>query len=107
MVLASEAGLLPSWWDVLIPTPEDTNRCVLHIISIGRCFQKPYNGKIPEYLYWEHIARGREFRCPWALPFYVRRWMIRCLLPFLGKYSCERIRRRLAWRWFLKKFTRE
>ena len=103
IVLAKEAGLLPSWWDVLIPTPEDTHCCVLHIISVGRCFQKPYNGKVPEYLYWEHFARGREFSRPWALPFYVRRWMIRFMFPFLSKYSCDRIRRRMAWRYFLRR----
>ena len=101
IVLASEAGLLPSWWDVLIPTPEDTKNCVLHLISVGQCFQRPYNGRVPEYLYWEHLARGRPFKRPLALPFYVRRWFVRLCFPFLGKYSCERIRRRLAWRWFL------
>lgn len=104
ILLASESGMLPSCWDVLIPKPEDSFNCVLHIIDVGRCFKRPYHGKVVEYLWWEHEARMTEFRKPWSLPFFVRRWMVRLILPFADKYFCDRIYRRFAWRWFLRRF---
>ena len=105
ITLADEAGLLPKWWDVLIPSPENTPRCVLHMTGVGRCFAHPYTGRIVEYRYWEHVARGTPFRLPLALPFYLRDWMIRLCLPFAGVVLRERIRRRFAWRWFFRKYS--
>ena len=104
-VLADEAGLLPGWWDVLIPSPDNTPRCVLHLTGVGRCFARPYTGKVIQYHYWEHIARGTPFHCPRALPFYLRDWMIRLCLPFAGAILRDRIRRYFAWRWFFRKYS--
>ena len=103
-VLADEAGLLPGWWDVIIPSPENTPRCVLHLMGVGRCFTRPYIGKIVEYHYWEYVVRDRPFHRPWALPFYLRDWMIRLCLPFASAILRDRIRRRFAWRWFFRKY---
>ena len=103
-VLADEAGLLPEWWDVLIPSPENTPRCVLHLTGAGRCFARPYTGKIAQYRYWEHVARGMPFRRPLAFPFYLRDWMIRLFLPFADVILRDRIRRHFAWRWFFRKY---
>lgn len=50
-ILADEAGLLPECWDVLIPSPENTPRCVLHLTGVGRCFTRPYTGKVAQYRY--------------------------------------------------------
>ena len=103
-ILSEEAGLLPGWWDVLIPSLENTLNCVMHLTGVGRCFTRPYTGKvIIQYLYWQHIARGTPFRRPFALPFYLHDWMIRLCLPFSNAMLRDRIRRYFAWRWFLDK----
>jgi lipopolysaccharide biosynthesis glycosyltransferase len=106
-IIGEEASLLPGWWDVLIPSPENTPRCVLHLTGVGRCFNISYQGRVVQYKYWEHVAKGASFSRPWALPFYVRDWMIRLCLPFSNVFLRDRICRNLAWRWFLRKFTRE
>jgi lipopolysaccharide biosynthesis glycosyltransferase len=106
-IIGEEASLLPGWWDVLIPSPENTPRCVLHLTGVGRCFNISYQGRVVQYRYWEHVAKGVSFSRPWALPFYVRDWMIRLCLPFSNVFLRDRICRNLAWRWFLKKITRE
>ena len=103
-VLADETGLLPGWWDVLVPSPENTPRCVLHLTGVGRCFARPYAGSIVQYQYWQHIARGMPFSRPFTLPFYLRDWMIRLCLPFSGVILRDRIRRHFAWRWYLRKY---
>lgn len=103
-VLAGEAGLLPGHWDVLIPSPENTPCCVLHLTGVGRCFMHPYAGKVVQYRYWEHVAKGKPFSRPWALPFYLRDWMIRLCLPFSGALLRDRIRRYFAFRWFFHKY---
>ena len=102
-VLAEEAGLLPGCWDVLIPSPENTPKGVLHLTGVGRCFSKPYRGKIVQYRYWEFVARGTEFARPVSLPFYLRDWMIRLCLPFSGVILRDRIRRHFAWRYYLRR----
>lgn len=104
-VLGNEAGLLPACWDVLIPTPENTPECVLHLTGVGRCFNRQYNGKIVQYRYWESIARGTQFDRPWSLPFYLRNWMIRLCLPFSSIFLRDRIQRYFAWRWYLRKMA--
>lgn len=101
-----EAGMLPPCWDVIVPSPEVLPRCVLHITGVGRCFRAPYEGKIAQYLYWESIGRGTPFKAPWAPPFYVRDWMIRLALPFARLPLRFRIRRNLAWRWFVRRELR-
>ena len=103
-VLEAESGLLPGWWDVLIPSPENTPRCVLHLTGVGRCFARPYTGKVVQYRYWEHVARGAPFSRPKALPFCLRDWMIRLCLPFSGAFLRDRIRRYFAYRWFFHKY---
>ena len=103
-VLAEESGLLPGHWDVLIPSPENTPRCVLHLTGAGRGFARPYTGKVLQYRYWEHVARGAAFNRPMALPFYLRDWMIRLCLPFSGASLRDRIRRYFAFRWFFHKY---
>ena len=104
-ILSKEAGLLPGCWDVLIPSPENTPEGVLHLTGVGRCFAKPYRGKVVQYRYWEHIARGAAFERPWALPFYLRDWMIRLVLPFAGAALCDRIRRYFGWRYYLRRIV--
>lgn len=104
-IMGDDASLLPEWWDVLIPSPVNTFKCVLHLTGVGRCFNVPYHGRIVQYKYWEHVAKGVPFVRPWALPFYMRDWMIRVLCPFLGVCMRDRIRRNLAWRYFLRRFT--
>ena len=104
-IMGEEAALLPGWWDVLIPSPENTPKCVLHLTGVGRCFNVPYRGRIIQYKYWEHVAKGIRFSRPWALPFYVRDWMIRILCPFADVFMRDRIRRNLAWRYFLRRFS--
>lgn len=101
-LLYAEAGILPDWWDVLIPAPENVPRCVLHLTGSGRCFSGPYHGKIVQYKYWEHVARGTPFETPRSLPFYLRDWMIRACLPFSSIFLRERIRRHFGWRWYLR-----
>lgn len=101
-VLANEAGMLPDWWDVLIPSPKNTPRCVMHLTGVGRCFERPYGGKVVQYRYWEHVARNKPFTSTWTLPFYMHRWMIRLCLPFSNVILHDRIQRYFAWRWFLK-----
>ena len=101
-VLLDGIGMLPDYWDVIIPAPETPRECVLHITGSGRCFARPYSGRIAQYRYWEHLARGREDWRTWSLPFYLRDWMIRLCLPFAGGLLRERIRRHFAWRWFLR-----
>lgn len=103
-VLSKEAGLLSEHWDVLIPSPENTPRCVLHLTGVGRCFVRPYAGIVAQYRYWEHVARGASFSRTWALPFYLRDWMIRLCLPFSGAILRDRIRRYFAYRWFFRKY---
>jgi len=95
-------GMLPGCWNVLIPGPETTSRCVMHLVGVGRCFNSPYRGKIVQYKYWEHVAKGGPFRPPLSLPFYLRDWMIRLLLPFAGIVFRDRVRRHFAWNTFLK-----
>ena len=97
-------GMLPGWWDVLIPSPENAPRCVLHLTGVGRCFARLYSGKVIQYLYWQHAARGTAFHRPFALPFYLRDWMIRLCLPLSGAILRDRIRRYFAWRWFFRNF---
>ena len=103
-VLVEESGLLPGHWDVLIPSPENTPCCVLHLTGAGRAFAHPYTGKVLQYRYWEHVARGAPFNRPMALPFYLRDWMIRLCLPFSGAVLRDRIRRYFAFRWFFHKY---
>ena len=102
-VLADEAGLLPECWDVWIPSPENTPRCVLHLTGVGCYFAKPYTGRIAQYRYWQHIARGDTIGPVRSLPFYFRPWMARLLLPFASPLFRERVCRNLAWRWFVKR----
>ena len=104
-VIQDEAGLLPGWWDVLIPSLANTPRCVMHLTGVGRCFSRQYSGNVIQYLYWQHIARGTPFRRPFALPFYLHDWMIRLCLPISGVILRDRIRRYFAWRWFLRKIV--
>lgn len=103
-ILVDEAGLLPGWWDVLVPSPDNTPCCVLHLTGVGRCFSRPYAGRVVQYQYWQHVARGTPLGRPFALPFYLRDWMIRLCLPFSGAILRDRIRRHFAWRWFLHKY---
>jgi lipopolysaccharide biosynthesis glycosyltransferase len=99
---------LPECWDVVIPTPENVSGgCVLHLVGGGRCFTAPYRGRIVQYKYWESVAKGVPFSRPWALPFYMRDWMIRILCPFASVFMRDRIRRNLAWRYFLRRFVNE
>ena len=95
-------GMLPGCWDVVIPGPETTPQCVMHLVGVGRCFNAPYRGKIVQYKYWEHVAKGVPFRKPLSLPFYLRDWMIRMLLPFAGIVFRDRVRRHFAWKTFLR-----
>ena len=88
---------------MLIPSPENTPKGVLHLTGVGRCFSKPYRGKIVQYRYWEFVARGTEFARPVSLPFYLRDWMIRLCLPFSGVILRDRIRRHFAWRYYLRR----
>ena len=104
-VLAEESGHLPGWWDVLIPTPENTPKCVLHLAGVGRCFNRLYNGRVVQYRYWESVARGTRFNRPWSLPFYLRNWMIRLALPLASASLRDRIQRYFAWRWFFRKYS--
>lgn len=98
-------GMLPRCWDVMIPEADTPHQCVMHLVGVGRCFNNSYSGKIVEYRYWEHVAKGFQFRCPSPLPFYLRDWMIRLFLPFSGIELRDRIRRRLGWRLFLAKIV--
>lgn len=102
-VLADEAGLLPECWDVQIPSPENATRCVLHLTGVGRYFATPYTGRIAQYRYWQHIARGDTIGPVRALPFYFRPWMARLLFPFASPLFRERVCRNLAWRWFVRR----
>ena len=98
------SGFLPSCWNVLIPTPENCRGgCVLHLVGVGRCFNVPYVGSVLQYHYWEHVAKGRSFRRPWSLPFYLRDWMIWLLLPFSSAFFRDRVQRYFAYRWLLGK----
>ena len=106
-ILGDEAALLPDCWDVLVPSPENSPQCVLHLTGVGRCFAAPYNGRVAQYLYWQRIARGTPFKRPLALPFYLREWMIRLCLPFAGAILRDRIRRHFAWRWFVRRHFAE
>lgn len=101
-LLYPEAGILPGWWDVLIPDPENAPHCVLHLSGAGRCFKAPYHGKVVQYRYWEHVARGTPFEPPRSFPFYLRDWMIHVCLPFSSIFLRERIRRYFGWRWYLR-----
>ena len=101
-VLAEEAGLLPGYWDVLIPGPDTPRECVMHLTGVGRCFNHPYKGRVIQYQYWEHVAKGRPFKRPFALPFYLRKWMVRLCFPLAGVFFRDRVRRYFAWRWFLR-----
>ena len=101
-LLHPEAGILPEWWDVQIPDPENASCCVLHLPGVGRCFKAPYHGKVVQYRYWEHVACGTPFKRPFALPFYLRDWMIRACLPFSSEFLRDRIRRYFGWRWYLR-----
>lgn len=100
-------GMLPGCWDVLISSPENAPRSVLHLTGVGRCFARPYTGKVLQYLYWQHVVRGTPFRRPLALPFYLRDWMIRICLPFAGVVLRDRIRRHFAYRWLFRKYYSE
>ena len=106
-ILGDEAALLPDCWDVLVPSPENSPRCVLHLTGVGRCFAAPYDGRVAQYLYWQRIAHGTPFKRPLALPFYLREWMIRLCFPFAGAVLCDRIRRHFAWRWFVRRHFAE
>ena len=101
-VFSEEAGLLPSWWDVIIPMPENTPRCVLHLTGVGKWFSTPYTGRIAQYRYWDHVVRGSEIGRIWTPPFYLRSWMLRICLPFASALFLERVQRNFAWRWFVK-----
>jgi len=97
-------GLLPECWDVLIPSPENVRGgCVLHITGVGRCFRKDYQGKVPQYRLWEHVVKGYPLARPMAFPFYVRSWMIRLVTPFATSFFRDRVRRRLAFWWFVSR----
>ena len=102
-----KCGFLPECWNVLIPSPENVSGgCVMHLVGVGRCFNAEYSGRICQYHYWEHVVKGIPFKCDFALPFYVRDWMIRVCLPFADVFLRDRICRNLAWRWFLRKFSK-
>ena len=109
-----DGGFLPPWWNVLIPTPINTQAtmagkghaaiaCVLHLNGVGRCFNRPYEGHVLQYHFWEHVAKGKPFKRPWSLPFYLRGWMIRVLLPFAGPFFRDRVQRYFAYRWLFRK----
>ncbi len=105
-VLPDECGLLPEHWDVQIPSPENTPSCVLHLTGVGQYFAKPYTGKIAQYRYWDHIARGSEICSIRTPPFYLRPWMVLILLPLASPLFRERIVRNFAWRWFVTRYGR-
>ncbi|MBR1922088.1 MAG: hypothetical protein IJ829_08870 [Kiritimatiellae bacterium] len=102
-----EIGMLPGAWDVIIPTPETPRACVLHVTGVGRCFAAPYRGRIAQYRYWDHLARGGgDGWRTWSPPFYLRAWMVRLLLPFAGGLFRERVVRHFAWRWWVAREAR-
>ncbi len=105
-VLPAECGLLPEHWDVQIPSPENTPDCVLHLTGVGQYFAVPYSGRIAQYRYWDHVARGSEIGCVSALPFYLRPWMVRLLLPLASPLFRERVQRNFAWRWFVSRYAK-
>ena len=96
--------MLPQCWDVLIPEPTTPKECVMHVTGVSRCFEKPYCGRVIQYRYWEHVAKGVPFRKPFALPFCMRGWMAAMCFPFAGEFFRDRVRRYLAWRWYLRKY---
>lgn len=111
-----DCGLLPPWWNVLIPAPINTQvtvagkgrvsiACVLHLNGVGRCFNVPYTGHVLQYHFWEHVAKGKPFRRPWSLPFYLPDWSIRLLFPFAAVFFRDRVRRYLAYRWLFGKMN--
>ena len=99
-----ESGFIPGCWNVLIPTPENCRGgCVLHLVGVGRCFNVPYTGSVLQYHYWEHVAKGAPFGHHWALPFYLRSWMIRLLFPCASAFFRDRVQRYCAYRWLFVK----
>lgn len=94
-------GLLPKWWNLQIPGPDTPAQCVLHIVGVGRFFNVSYQGRVVQYKYWEHVAKGTPFACKSILPFYLCDWMIRLALPFSSVSLRDRIRRRFSWQRFL------
>lgn len=97
-----DSCFIPGCWNVLIPTPQNLRGgCVLHLVGVGRCFNVPYDGSVLQYHYWEHVAKGKPFRRPWSLPFYLHGWMIRLLLPFASAFFRDRVHRYFAYRWLL------
>ena len=104
-----DCGFLPPWWNVLIPDPVNTQaavvegqttlRCVLHLNGVGRCFNRPYEGRVLQYRFWEHLVKGTPFPRPWSLPFYLKEGMVRSLFPFAGAFFRDRVRRFFAYRW--------
>ena len=106
-VLPLECGMLPEHWDVQIPSPENTPDCVLHLTGVGQYFATPYRGKIAQYRYWDHVARGSETGRVYALPFYLRPWMVQLLLPFASPLFRERVYRNFAWRWFVSRCIKD
>ena len=97
-------GMLPQCWDVMMPEPTTPKECVMHVTGVSRCFEKPYRGRVIQYKYWEHVAKGVPFRKPFALPFCMRGWMAALCFPFAGEFFRDRVCRYLAWRWYLRKY---
>ena len=99
-----ECGMLPECWDVIIPGPDTPRECVMHTAGVSRCFARPYRGRVVQYRYWEHVAKGVPFKRPLALPFCMQKWMTAICFPMAGDFFRDRVRRYLAWRWYLRKY---
>lgn len=105
-VLKDEAVQLPRCWDVLIPSPVNTHGgCVLHLTGVGRCFQCKYEGKVLQYRYWEHVARGCKFLHPNWWWVYVPRWVLRCVMFCATTAFVDRVYRFLSYRWYFSQKT--